>query len=67
MGDVFKVLKGKALSENRRHFPTHFMKLGAKSVIYYKGKKKKTQTNISQENMCNKILSKMVAIESSNI
>lgn len=66
MDDVFKVLKGKALSENRRHFPIHFMKLGAKSVRCYK-EEKKTQTNISQENMCNKILNKMVAIESSNI
>lgn len=40
MDDVFKVLKGKALSENRRHFPTHFMKLGAKSVRCYKEKEK---------------------------
>lgn len=51
MGDVFKALKGKALSENRRHFPTHFMKLGAKSVIYYKGKKKKHRP-ISLKKIC---------------
>lgn len=66
MDDVFKVLKEKALSENRRHFPTHFMKLGAKSVRCYKEKKKNTD-QYPQENMYNKILNKMVAIESSNI
>lgn len=49
MDDVFKVLKGKALSENRRHFPIHFMKLGAKSVRCYKEKKKNTDQYLSRK------------------
>lgn len=59
----FEVLKGKTLSENRIHFPTHLFHeaniiLRAKPVRYYKEKRNPIQTNISQENIYNKSLTK---------